>query len=133
MRANCIPLDPAIRVLSRSKNAAARGAASLAGCSLTVRSAPVDLDDDRVALTAAGADRGDAEAATAAAQLVDEGADDAGAGGANRVPQGDRAAVDVDLLLLDAEHPHRVQRDRGERLVDLPEIDLVGTLADLLQ
>src|SRR3954454_10782735 len=132
MRANCIPLDPAIRVLSRSKKAAARGRPSLTGCSLKVLG-PVDLDHDRVALAAAGADRGDAEAAAAAAQLVDEGADDASAGGADRVPEGDRAAVDVDLLLVDAEHPHRVQRDRGEGLVDLPEVDLVGALADLLQ
>src|SRR5690242_18298802 len=103
MRANCIPLDPAIRVLSKSKKAAARGAVSLAGCSLKAGSAPVDLDHDRVALTAAAADRGDAETAAAAAQLVDEGADDAGAGGADRVTEGDRAAVDVDLLLVDAE------------------------------
>src|SRR5436853_7249526 len=115
MRANCIPLDPAIRVLSRSKKAAARGALSLAGCSL--KSASVDLDDDRVALATARADRGDTESAAAAAQLVDEGADDAGAGSADRVPEGDRAAVDVDLLLVDAEHPHRVEGDRGERLV----------------
>src|SRR6187402_2790441 len=94
MRANCIPLDPAIRVLSRSKKAAARGTTSLAGCSLK-GSAPVDLDHDRVALAAAGADRGDAEAAAAAAQLVHEGADDAGAGSTDRMAEGDRAAVDV--------------------------------------
>ena len=45
----------------------------------------------------------------------------------------DRAAVDVDLVLVDAEHPHRVERDRGEGLVDLPEVDVLGRLADLLQ
>ena len=38
--------------------------------------------------------------------------------------EGDRAAVDVDLVLLDAEHPQRVERDGGERLVDLPEVDV---------
>ena len=38
----------------------------------------------------------------------------------------DRAAVDVDLLLVDAEHPDRVDRDRGEGLVDLPEVDVLG-------
>src|SRR6476469_3891560 len=133
MRANCIPLDPAIRVLSRSKKAAARGATSLAGCSLKGRSAPVDLDDDRVALTAAGADRGDAETAAAATQLMDEGADQTGAGGADRVAEGDRPAVDVDVLLADSEDPHRADRDRGEGLVDLPEVDVLGALADLLQ
>src|SRR5215203_6630384 len=132
MRANCIPLDPAIRVLSRSKKAAARGGTSLAGCSLKELGA-VDFDHDRVTLTAAGADRGDAETATAAAQLVHEGADDAGARCTDRMAEGDRAAVDVDLLLLDAEHSHRVEGDGGERLVDLPKVDLVWALADLLQ
>jgi hypothetical protein len=33
----------------------------------------------------------------------------------------DRAAVDVDPVLVDAEHADRVERDRGERLVDLPQ------------
>src|SRR4051794_10814046 len=107
-RAKGMPDDPAIRVLSRSKKAAAR----LAG----------NLDHDRVALAAAAADRGDAEAASPAAELVDERADDAGAGGADRVPEGDRAAVDVDVLLAHAQHPHRVEGDGGEGLVDLPEV-----------
>src|ERR1700679_2016818 len=111
-RANCIPEDPAIRVLSRSKKAAPR-----------LKLAPRYFDHDRVALTAAGADRGDAEAAATAAELMNECADDAGSRGADRVAEGDRAAVDVDLLLVDAEHPHRVEGDRGEGLVDLPEVD----------
>src|SRR6478735_12632250 len=109
-----MPEDPAIRVLSRSKKAAARDIGPFPAPGLGA----VDFDHDRVALAAAAADRGDAEAATAAAKLVDERADDAGAGGADRVTEGDRAAVHVDLLLVDAEHPHRVQRDRGEGLVD---------------
>src|SRR4029077_6103406 len=50
-----------------------------------------DLDDDGVALPAAGADRGAAEAATATAQLVDERAEDARAGGPDRVAQRDGA------------------------------------------
>src|SRR6476620_4089238 len=106
-RANCIPEDPAIRVLSRSKKAAPRLKASVPG----------DFDHDRVALTAAGADRGDAEASPAPTQLVHKRADDAGAGGTDRVAKGDRAAVDVDLALVDAEHPHRVEGERGEGLV----------------
>ena len=48
------------------------------------------------------------------------------AGGADRVAERDRAAVDVDLLLVDAEHPDRVEGDRGEGLVDLPEVDVLG-------
>ena len=41
----------------------------------------------------------------------------------------DRAAVDVDLVLVDAEHPDRVQRHRRERLVDLPQVDVLGLQA----
>src|SRR5690349_16932628 len=50
-----------------------------------------DLDDHRIALAPTGADRRDAEAAAAAAQLVHEAAEDAGAGGADRVAERDRA------------------------------------------
>src|SRR3954468_4250709 len=82
----------------------------------------VDLDEDGVALAAARADGGAAEAAAAPAQLVDERPDDAGARRADGMAQGDRSAVDVDLVLVDSEHAHRVDRDRRERLVDLPEV-----------
>src|SRR5689334_16735855 len=93
--------EPSISVRSRSKKAA---------------SAAIDLDDHRVALAAARADRGAAQAAAPPAQLEHERAEDARARGADRMAEGDRAAVDVDLVLVDAEHPDRVQRDRGERL-----------------
>src|SRR6185437_3512386 len=59
-----------------------------------------DLQDDGVALPAAGADRGAAVAAAAPAQLVDERADDARAGSADRVSERDGATVDVDLVLV---------------------------------
>jgi hypothetical protein len=64
---------------------------------------------------------------------VDQCAEDAGAGRADRVAERDRAAVDVDAVLVDAEQPHRVQRDRGERLVDLPQIDVAGLQPGLVQ
>ena len=79
------------------------------------------------------ADRRAADAAAAPAQLVDERAEDPRAGRADRVAERDRAAVDVDLVLVDAEHPDRVDRDRRERLVDLPEVDVVGRQAGLLE
>src|SRR5215213_8917937 len=103
-RANGMPLDPAIRVLSRSKKAAARCKPS-SGLVLSrptwsrttsALPAPASLRprqtlfsrversnfyDDRVALAAAAANRRDAEPAAATAQLMDEGADDPGAGG----------------------------------------------------
>src|SRR4051794_34444341 len=53
--------EPSIRVLSRSKNAAARFA-----------SAAIHFDDDGVALAATGADRRDTAAAASAPELVDE-------------------------------------------------------------
>src|SRR4051812_1932334 len=96
-------------VRSRSKNAAALA---------------IDAENDRVALPAAGADRRAAEAAAATAQLVDQRAEDPGAGRADRMPERDGAAVDVDLLLVDAEQADRVQGDRRERLVDLPQVDV---------
>ena len=58
-----------------------------------------------------GADRGTAETAAAALELADEGTDDPGAGGADRVTEGDRPTVDVDLLLVDLEHLHGRRAD----------------------
>src|SRR5688500_863000 len=117
-------------VRSRSKNAApsspgrrsAPPPGSLTRCGFKLRS---DLHDDGVALPPAGADRGAAEAAAAASQLHHERAEDARARGADRVADGDRAAVDVDLLLVDVEHPDRGKRHGGEGLVDLPQVDVV--------
>ena len=43
-------------------------------------------------------------------------------GGADRMPERDRAAVDVDALGIDAEIARRLQRDRGEGLVDLDHV-----------
>src|SRR5579871_839934 len=90
-----------------------------------------DADEDRVALSAARADRGAAQPAAAAAQLVDERGEDSRAGGADRVAERDGAAVDVDALLVDAEHPDRRDHDRCERLVDLPQVDVGGVDAGL--
>src|SRR6516165_9194951 len=75
-----------------------------------------DAHHDRVALRPAGADRGAADAAAAAAQLVHERGENAGARRADRVSERDGAAVDVDPLLVDAEHPDRRDHDRRERL-----------------
>src|ERR1700684_2192771 len=119
-RAKNMPEEPAINVLSRSKNAAPRGDPP-SGEALTAVS---DLQDHRVALTPARADGGAAVDAGATAQLVHDGSEDARAGGADRVPERDGAAVDVDPLLVDAEHADRVERDGRECLVDLPQVDV---------
>jgi hypothetical protein len=45
----------------------------------------------------------------------------------------DGAAVHVDLVLVDAQDADRVQGDGRERLVDLPEVDVLGLQAGLLE
>src|SRR5207302_7172140 len=92
---------PRARHGTRKQFGCARGGAQLPRPA--VRSVPVDLDDHRVALPAAGADRGNAKPAAAAAELVDKRRQDTGATCADRVTEGDRAAVDVHLALVDAQ------------------------------
>ena len=59
-----------------------------------------------------------------ALELVERGAEDHRAGGAERVAHGDGAAVDVDAGGVDVEGLHEAQHDRGEGLVDLEEVDV---------
>ncbi len=120
-----------MRVRSRSKNAAL--CAGALPSPLWASSARIHLDDHGVALAAARADRRAAQAAAAPAQLEHERAEDARARGADRMAERDGAAVDVDLVLVDPEHADRVQRDRSERLVDLPQVDVLGLQAGLLE
>src|SRR3954454_4590371 len=80
---------PSMSVLSRSKNAAPR-----------TGSATIYFEDDRVALATAGADRGDAEATATPTEFVHQRSEDARAGGADRVPERDGAAVHVHLRLV---------------------------------
>ena len=63
--------------------------------------------------------------AAAAAQLADEGGGEAGAGAAEGVAEGDRAAVDVELLLVDAELAGAGEDLGGEGLVELDQVDVV--------
>ena len=58
---------------------------------------------------------------------------DAGAGHAERVAEGDRAAVHVELVPRDAEVLGRRDHLRGERLVDLDEVDVVDRHAGPLE
>src|SRR6478735_12316279 len=92
-----------------------------------------DFDEECVALAAAGADRGEAEAAAVAAQVVHHRAEDAAAARADRMAESDRAAVDVRGLRVRAEHRDRVERDRGERLVHLDPLHVADRLARLLE
>ena len=53
--------------------------------------------------------------------------------GADRVADGDRAAVDVHAVLVDPEHADRVERHGGEGLVDLPQVDVARLQARLVE
>src|SRR5579864_3330812 len=91
------------------------------------------LDEERVALAAAGADRGETEPAAAATELVHHRPEDAAAACADRVTERDRAPVHVHDPLVGAEHARRVGRDGGERLVDLHALHIRDLLAGALE
>src|SRR4051794_35592402 len=90
------------------------------------RAARLDsFEDGGEALADADAEGGDPVLAAAAAQLAAEGAGEAGAGAAERVAEGDRAAVDVEPLFVDPELTGAGEDLGGERLVDLDQVDVV--------
>ena len=66
-----------------------------------------------------------AVAAVGALELVEGGADQDRAGGADGMTEGDRTAVDVDLVAVDVEVADELLDDDGERLVDLEDVDVV--------
>src|SRR6478672_624210 len=89
------------------------------------------LDDRRDAHAAADAERGEAALLVATGELVDEGAEDHRAGGAEGVAHRDGPAVDVGDVVADAQVAHEAHRDGGERLVDLEEVDVLDLEAGL--
>ena len=92
-----------------------------------------DADDQGVALAAATAERGRTGAAAAALELEREVQHDPGAGHADRVAQRDRAAVDVDLVVGDAELAGRRDADGGERLVELDQVEVGDAMPSFSQ
>src|SRR5690242_12402936 len=77
------------------------------------------------ALAATDAHGDDAVARLAAEHLVGDGADHARAGHAERMADGDRAAVLVQLDGVEPQAIAAVDDLRGERLVQLPHVDVV--------
>src|SRR5690606_21582418 len=92
-----------------------------------------DLEQDGVALPATAAEGRSSEASAATLQLERGVQGDAGSGHAERVPDGDGAAVEVGDLVGDAELGHRGQADGGEGLVQLEEVDVGDRLAGTLE
>src|SRR5436305_13971192 len=82
------------------------------------------LHRHRGRLAAADAERGDALAAAMGLQRRQQSREDARAARADRKAERGGAAMDVDLVVRDAEIVHRDHRDAGEGLVDLIAIDL---------
>src|SRR4029079_4968346 len=82
---------------------------------------------------AADAQRGDAALPPALPEGVEQGDDDARAAGADRMAERGRAAMDVDLLVRDADVLHREHGDAGERLVDFPQVDVAHRPAGSLE
>src|ERR1700683_1644883 len=82
---------------------------------------------------AADAERGQTLLGVALLHFVEQRHQDAGTGGADRMPDGDGAAVDVDLLGIPGEVFVDRAGLRGERLVGLDEIEVADIPAGLLQ
>src|SRR6202011_5935004 len=74
----------------------------------------VHADDGGLALRHPRADAGRAVTAAPLAQRIDEVLQDARAGSADRMADRERAAIDVDPLLIDPEQVHGGTRHRGE-------------------
>src|SRR5690242_15257082 len=115
---------------ARIRTVAARTAYMIAGSTPPRRGRLVQaLDHHRLAHAAGHAHRLDAVAAAGGLQAVDERGHDARPGHPERMAEGDRAAERVELVVGDAELLLAGHDLRGERLVDLDDVDLVNRLA----
>src|SRR2546428_2851347 len=82
------------------------------------------LQDGCDSLATGGAQRDQGGLFVAALELLEGGAEEQGTGGAGRVAERDPPAIHVDALGIEIELAHRLQHHRGERFVDLPEVDV---------
>src|SRR5271165_7035803 len=91
------------------------------------------FDDGGGAHAAADAQRDQRGRFVAALEFVEHGAQNHRAGGAERMAERDRPAVDVDLGVVDVEGLHIAQHHRGKRLVQFEQIDVRQLHAGPLQ
>src|SRR3954452_13108568 len=84
------------------------------------------FERERYALPHADAHGGKRALATALLQAVDRGQRNARARHSERMPERDRAAVGIDVVgvIGDAELPQAGETLRGERLVDLDQVEI---------
>src|SRR5579864_3161846 len=81
-------------------------------------------DDQRVALPPTAAERGRPGAKTSPLELESHREHEACPARSDGMSEGDRAAVDVDALLVQVQHAGRVERDGRKRLVDLHQVEV---------
>src|SRR5216684_195069 len=93
----------------------------------------IDFEQARAALAAADAHRHDAPLCLAPTALLQEVAGQPRAGHPERVADGDRAAVDVVLVGIDAKLVTGIEALAGKSLVELPNIDIVDFKTMALQ
>src|ERR1700722_15959819 len=91
------------------------------------------LDDGAGRQRTTGAHGDQRGALVGALELVQRGRDQPAAGATHRVPECDRAAVDVDLVHVRVVHPRPGQHHGGECLVDLGDVDIAHLHAGLLE
>src|SRR5215471_14685545 len=94
------------------------------GTTRVVANSSETLDDGGRGHGATGAHGDQGGGGVPALQLMQGGGDQPGSGAADRVAEGDRAAVDVDLVRVGPVHAEPGQDHRGERLVDLEQGDV---------
>src|SRR5882724_11823124 len=82
------------------------------------------LDDHSVSQTARLADHLEAEAAVALLQRIEKRRGQSSPGRAQRMAKGDGSPVDVDLAEIGPDLAGPRQHHRGERLVDLEQVDV---------
>jgi len=82
------------------------------------------LDDRGSGHAATRAHRHERRLAIGALEFVEGGEQEHAAAGADGVTERDGPAVDVHVLRIEIELPHGLQHHRGERLVDLPQVDV---------
>src|SRR6516225_2779496 len=85
----------------------------------------VDLEEARGAHAAGNAHGHDGIAHAAPPALEERVTDEAGAAHAVGVADGNRAAIDIEALVVDAETVAAVEGLHGERLVQLPQTDVI--------
>src|SRR5450756_2147501 len=93
-------------------------------CTVATNGVSHAFEDGRERLTPAEAEDGQAVAALPSLQLPDDRRRQSPAAGADGVAEGAGAAVNIDLVDVEAEGLDRDHRHHGEGLVDLEEVDI---------